>query len=71
VSWHTIIEAEVVYSVREEMCETARDFLARRCRLAFLDVNAAETALPRVVELMAQELRWNKRRQRKELLEAI
>eukprot|EP01025_Chloroclados_australasicus_P047045 TRINITY_DN5218_c0_g3_i1.p1 TRINITY_DN5218_c0_g3~~TRINITY_DN5218_c0_g3_i1.p1 ORF type:complete len:683 (-),score=94.91 TRINITY_DN5218_c0_g3_i1:228-2222(-) len=71
VQWHTVIEAEVVYAVREEMCETAKDFLARRSRLAFLDVNAAEAALPRVVELMAQELRWNKRRQRKELLETV
>eukprot|EP01026_Neomeris_dumetosa_P079216 TRINITY_DN8623_c0_g1_i2.p1 TRINITY_DN8623_c0_g1~~TRINITY_DN8623_c0_g1_i2.p1 ORF type:complete len:486 (-),score=65.90 TRINITY_DN8623_c0_g1_i2:557-2014(-) len=71
VNWHTVIEAEVVYAVREEMCQTAQDFLARRSRLAFLDVNAAEIALPRVVELMSQELRWNKRRERKEILEAV
>lgn len=42
------LEAEVVYAAREEMCESAVDFLARRTRLAFLDIRAAEEALPRV-----------------------
>ena len=30
------------------MCESAEDFLARRTRLAFVDVSAAEEALPKV-----------------------
>ncbi len=43
-----MIEAEVVWAVREEMAETACDFIARRTRLAFVDVAACEQALPRV-----------------------
>ena len=42
------LEAEVVYTARHEYCESAEDFLARRTRLAFLDIEAARQALPRV-----------------------
>lgn len=64
---YPIIEAEVVYAVREEYCETADDFLARRTRLAFLDRPAAEEALPRVVALMAGEKGWSRGRIKEEL----
>ncbi|XP_054754281.2 glycerol-3-phosphate dehydrogenase, mitochondrial-like isoform X2 [Lytechinus pictus] len=60
------IEAEVVYAVKEYAC-TAVDVLARRTRLAFLNVQAAEEALPRIVEIMAKQLGWNKTRQELEL----
>ena len=53
------IEAEVKYAMKEYAC-TAIDILARRTRLAFLDVQAAEEALPRIVEIMAKELNWSK-----------
>lgn len=33
---------------RREYCERVEDFLARRTRLAFLDVEAAEAAVNRV-----------------------
>ena len=59
VAWHDIIEAEVVYAARYEMCRSAEDFLARRCRLAFTDVRAARAALPRVLELLGKELGWS------------
>lgn len=55
---HPILEAEVVWAARNELCETAEDFLARRSRLAFLDRGAALDALPRVIELMGKEKRW-------------
>ena len=45
---HPQLEAEVVYTARHEYCESAEDFLARRTRLAFLDIEAARQALPRV-----------------------
>lgn len=45
---HPMLEAEVVYAARQEYCETAEDFIARRTRLAFLDVDACRLALPRV-----------------------
>ena len=48
VRGHPMIEAEVVYAARHEYCETAEDFIARRTRLAFLDVDATRQALPRV-----------------------
>ena len=55
------IEAEVIYAVREYACTTI-DILARRTRLAFVNVHAAEEALPRVIEIMAKELNWSKQK---------
>ncbi|XP_070570624.1 glycerol-3-phosphate dehydrogenase, mitochondrial-like isoform X2 [Ptychodera flava] len=64
------LEAEVKYAVKEYAC-TAVDVLARRTRLAFLNAQAAEEVVPRVVELMAKELGWNKQRQKEEREKAI
>lgn len=33
--------------------------IARRLRLAFLNVQAAQEALPTIVNIMAEELNWN------------
>ncbi|XP_031763717.2 glycerol-3-phosphate dehydrogenase, mitochondrial isoform X2 [Galleria mellonella] len=52
------IDAEIRYGVREYAC-TAVDMIARRLRLAFLNVQAAAEALPAVVEIMAEELKWS------------
>lgn len=60
------IEAEVRYAVRQEYACTAVDVLARRTRLAFLNAEAALQALPRVIEIMAEELKWDKARQKQE-----
>lgn len=60
------IEAEVLYAIREYAC-TAVDIIARRTRLAFLNVHAAEEAIPRIIQLMAKELNWSKERQQAEL----
>ena len=62
-----VIEAEVRYAVRHEYAQTAVDVIARRCRLSFLNVQAALGALPRVVEIMAEDLGWNHSRQRAEI----
>ncbi|CAN7130785.1 hypothetical protein HID58_028165 [Brassica napus] len=64
---HPFLEAEVAYCARNEYCESAVDFIARRCRIAFLDTNAAEKALKRVVEILASEHKWGKTRQMQEL----
>lgn len=53
------IDAEVRYGVREYAC-SAIDMIARRLRLAFLNVQAAQEALPQVVDIMAEELNWSK-----------
>ncbi|MFS7949089.1 putative glycerol-3-phosphate dehydrogenase [Helianthus anomalus] len=60
------LEAEVAYCARNEYCESAVDFIARRSRLAFLDTDAASKALPRVIEILAVEHDWDKSRQKEE-----
>jgi glycerol-3-phosphate dehydrogenase len=57
------LEAEVVFAARQEMAVRAVDVLARRTRLAFLDADAAQAAAPRVLQLLAAELRWSPQRQ--------
>ncbi|KAI5062327.1 hypothetical protein GOP47_0022866 [Adiantum capillus-veneris] len=64
------LEAEVAYCARNEYCETAVDFIARRSRLAFLDTKAAAKAVPRVVEILASEHKWDKARRKLELRRA-
>ena len=54
------IEADVKWAVKEYAC-TVVDVLARRTSLAFLNVQSAEDVLPRVVDIMAQELGWSKK----------
>ncbi|KAL5994510.1 Glycerol-3-phosphate dehydrogenase sdp6, mitochondrial [Asimina triloba] len=59
VRGYPYIEAEVTYCARNEYCESAVDFLARRSRLAFLDAAAASLAIPRVIEILAVEHGWD------------
>lgn len=60
------IDAEVRYGVREYAC-TAIDMIARRIRLSFLNVQAAQEALPSIVDIMAEELKWSKDEKKKQL----
>ena len=55
------LEAEVKYAVKEYAC-TAVDVLARRTRLAFLHVHAADEAIPKIIDIMGKELGWSKAR---------
>ena len=59
------------YAIRHEYAQTAIDVLARRTRLAFLNSEIALEALPRVVEIMSQELNWNRVRQYQELQRGV
>ena len=61
------IEAEVVYACRHEMAKTVKDMLTTRMRLAYLNSEAAKKAIPRVADLMAQELKWSKRERDKQI----
>ena len=70
VHGYPYLEAEVAYSARHEYCESAIDFIARRTRLAFLETDAAGRALPRVVEILAKEHKWDNSRQKEELQKA-
>ena len=63
------LEAEVRYAIRE-YASTAVDVIARRTRLAFLNVQATEEVLPRIVEIMSEELKWSKKQQEEELKNA-
>ncbi|GJQ12781.1 hypothetical protein GpartN1_g4572.t1 [Galdieria partita] len=67
VHGYPVLEAEIVYCAQNEYCFTAADFLARRCRLAFLDAEAANQALPRVVEILGDIYDWSSRRREEEL----
>ncbi|EDW09505.1 glycerol-3-phosphate dehydrogenase, mitochondrial [Drosophila mojavensis] len=63
------IEAEVRQGVRDYAC-TLVDMVARRLRVAFLNVQAAEDILPRVASEMARELKWSRARRLREIKEA-
>uniref|UniRef100_A0A8I5N180 Glycerol-3-phosphate dehydrogenase n=1 Tax=Papio anubis TaxID=9555 RepID=A0A8I5N180_PAPAN len=60
------LESEVKYGIKEYAC-TAVDMISRRTRLAFLNVQAAEEALPRIVELMGRELNWDDHKKQEQL----
>jgi len=47
------IVAEVHWAVKEEMCMTIEDFLARRSRMLFLDAKASVEASETVANIMA------------------
>ncbi|XP_006125720.1 glycerol-3-phosphate dehydrogenase, mitochondrial [Pelodiscus sinensis] len=66
VSEFPYIEAEVVYGVKEYAC-TAVDMISHRTRLAFLNVQAADEALPRIIDIMGKELRWSDQKKKEEL----
>jgi glycerol-3-phosphate dehydrogenase len=57
----------VRYAVRHEYAQTAVDVIARRTRLSFLNAQASLNALPRVVDIMAEEFNWSLSRKRQEL----
>ena len=65
------MDGEVRYAVRYEYAQTVTDVVARRMRLAFLNVQAALEALPTIIDLMTEELKWDKRRQNKEWKSAV
>lgn len=55
---YPFICAEIVYSVRQEMALSIRDFLARRIRLEILNWNASRQAASTVAMWMSKELNW-------------
>jgi glycerol-3-phosphate dehydrogenase len=59
---YPFVDGEVRYAVRHEYAQTAVDVIARRTRLAFLNAQAALEALPKVIDIMAAELKWDSKR---------
>jgi len=60
----SVLYAEVVWTVQNEMVRTVEDFLARRRRILFLDARAAMDMAPVVAKLIASQLKkrraWQK-----------
>ncbi|EIW72687.1 hypothetical protein TREMEDRAFT_70788 [Tremella mesenterica DSM 1558] len=65
------IEAEARYACRFEFAQKATDFVARRTRLSFLNTQVTLEVLPRVIDIMAEELGWDKKRKAKEFYETV
>jgi glycerol-3-phosphate dehydrogenase len=65
------IDGEVRYAVRSEYAQTAVDVLARRTRLCFLNAQAALHSLPKVIDIMADELHWSQQRKDTEWIETV
>ncbi len=68
---YPFIDGEVRYAVRHEYAQTAVDVVARRTRLAFLNAQAALESLPKVIDLMAEELHWDSKRKDLEWKESV
>ncbi|GMF05059.1 unnamed protein product [Ambrosiozyma monospora] len=56
---HPFTFAELHYSLQYEYARHPVDFLARRCRLAFLDSKKALQCVDDVVDVMAKEFGWS------------
>ena len=68
---YPFVDGEIRYAVRHEYAQTAVDTIARRTRLAFLNAEAALEALPKVIDMMASELKWSNRRTELEWKESL
>jgi glycerol-3-phosphate dehydrogenase len=65
------IEAEARYAVRCEYALTATDFIARRTRLSFLNVQVTLECLPRIIDIMGEELGWSQSKKEKEFEDSL
>ena len=68
---YPFVDGEVRYAVRHEYAQTAVDVVARRTRLAFLNAQAALEALPKIIDLMGEELHWSKARKAQEWTDSV
>lgn len=68
---YPFIDGEVRYAVRSEYAQTAVDVLARRTRLSFLNAQATLQALPRVIDIMGEELKWSQARKEAEWKDTV
>ena len=68
---YPFIDGEVRYAVRHEFAQRAVDVIARRTRLSFLNAQAALESLPNVIDLMADELKWDSKRKEVEWKDSV
>lgn len=64
------IEGEVRYACKE-YAQTAVDVISRRLRISFLNVQATEEALPRIIDIMAEELSWSDDEKTRQMKDAL
>ncbi|KRT78466.1 FAD dependent oxidoreductase [Oryctes borbonicus] len=64
------IDAEVRYGIKEYAL-TAVDMIGRRLRISFLNVQAAQEALPEILSIMAEELKWSEAERDKQYKKAM
>ena len=65
------INAEVIYSIKEEFVQKPLDFLVRRTTLALIDKEASKEILEKVLLLMKEELLWDDAKVESERTEAL
>ena len=58
------------YVCKHEMACTVKDMLTLRMRLAYVNSEAAKSAIPRVADLMATHLKWSKSEKKKQIRDA-
>ena len=68
---YPFVDGEVRYAVRHEYAQTAVDVVSRRTRLAFLNAQAALEALPEIIDLMGEELKWSDSRKKREWTDGV
>ncbi|EDW57936.1 glycerol-3-phosphate dehydrogenase, mitochondrial [Drosophila virilis] len=61
------IQAEVTYACQREYACHLVDVIARRLRVAFVNVTAAAEMLPTVLDIMSEQLFWEKHKKEHEL----
>jgi len=66
---YPFIKAEIIYSIREEMVGSLRDFLARRTRMELIDWKATLSSVDAVADIMAKELNWNETQKQANIIE--
>jgi hypothetical protein len=65
------IKSEIIYSIKYEYTINTIDFIARRTRFAFLDVYSTFEALPTIIEIMGNHLKWDSNKRNIELKNSI
>jgi glycerol-3-phosphate dehydrogenase len=65
---YPFIKAEVIYTIRQEMACSLRDFFARRIRMELMDWKATLASVEVVAAIMADELNWSEAQKQENIL---
>jgi glycerol-3-phosphate dehydrogenase len=70
IEGYPYLDCEVEFACKHEMVCTVKDMITLRMPLAFLDSSAADAAIPKVADLMADVLGWSQEEKEKEVKDA-